>query len=77
MNGGMCYLKDSTGIVPRPLEGARSGVLVSEGAAISAATIAANNAGVLTSTPTVGGSGSGSPTAPTSDLSCAPPKTDA
>jgi hypothetical protein len=64
VNGGMCFLKDSTGVVPRALESAISGVLVQEGAAVSTATIKANNA--------IGGSG----TPGTSDLACAPPKTD-
>ena len=42
-NGGTCFLKDSSGVVPRPFEGARSGVLVMPGDAISTAAVHSNN----------------------------------
>lgn len=44
VGGGTCFLKDSTGVVPRVLEGAQSGVLIQPGTAISAEAVRANHA---------------------------------
>lgn len=44
VGGGTCFLKDGTGIVPRALEGAQSGVLIQPGTPISAEAVLANHA---------------------------------
>lgn len=64
VGGGTCFLKDSTGVVPRALEGAQSGVLIQPGTTISAEAVHANHA-ATTGTPAavLGGAAAAGPPA--------------